>query len=109
MATTIMCFGDSVPLGWTEYTAARNRLLRGASTGGGTGGASTHTHTFSAGATTTAYTPMSSVHEGVLAGQLVADHSHTVAAIAGITSGAGSSLPSYFTAIPVVYSEEFDE
>jgi len=37
----------SCPTGWTRLAAADNRVLRGASSAGATGGADTHTHTMS--------------------------------------------------------------
>lgn len=43
----IAIFRSSCPSGWTRVSAWDNRFIRGASSYGGTGGASTHTHAIS--------------------------------------------------------------
>ena len=51
-ANMITLFDDSLPAGWSNFSALNNNFPRGATSYGGTGGASTHTHTYTAGATT---------------------------------------------------------
>ena len=79
----------STPSGWTRFSALDSRFARGASSYGGTGGATTHTHTTTGGYTTGASgTRTDSPGGGVGAG----NHTHTTA---NGSTGAGNSLPPY--------------
>lgn len=108
MSTRVMLFADSVPSEWVLYTSAYNKFLRGASSGGGTGGSSTHTHTFSAGSATSGNSSVVG-GGGSLSDRAVGYHTHSVNAVSGIVSGSESNNPPYITAKPVYYDELFDE
>ncbi len=84
-------FDQSAPTGWTRFSALDSRLPRGSATYGGTGGNTTHTHTYSSSSTGAATGGLTQITEG---GSSVAfkDHSHTVN---GGTTAAGNHMPPY--------------
>ena len=83
----------STPSGWTRFSALDSSFARGASSYGGTGGATTHTHT-----TTGGYTTGSSGTRTDSPGNSVGAGGHTHTTING-TTGSGTSLPPYLDMI----------
>ena len=80
------------PLGWTRVTAFDAKFLRGASTYGGTGGATTHTHTYSTTSSVATLAAVNGVDDFA-----ALEHSHTVSG----TTAAGNNVPPYFSTIYV--------
>lgn len=88
----IMGFTSVPPRGWTRVTAMDSRLLRGASTYGGVGGVSTHTHAVSA--TLAATGSVTGYWYGQGGGYETARlHTHTFSA----TTSISNKLPPYKT------------
>ena len=94
---TVAMFEGSVS-GWTQFSALNSKFPRGASSYGGAGGGTTHTHSYTGGTS-----GPSSGSPGVLSSgdcpAAVVGHTHTI--FDGNTNG-GNSLPSYTT---VVYAQ----
>ena len=86
--------GQAVP----NLNAGTYRMLRGASTSGGTGGADTHTHTFSA----TSGTPSANNpnYSFVVTGTTPPAQTHTHD-VSGTTAG-GSTLPAYYGVVFII-------
>ncbi len=94
-AGAIVFFTDTVPAGWTRYSAQDGRFVRGENTVTTTGGSNTHTHAIS-GTTGAA----SGDTYGTQSGQTRADvaqanHTHTVSG----TTNAGTNVPPYIETI----------
>lgn len=127
--TIILWVSGTIPTGWSVYTAATDKLIRGVPSGGtvgATGGASTHTHTagtvISGGAhthdaqtfnysnsSTNAYrfngTPSvtmaagSHTHSATVTLASAGSHGHTITAT---DTGSASNLPPYKKAIYII-------
>ncbi|MBU1120114.1 DUF2341 domain-containing protein [Patescibacteria group bacterium] len=79
----------STPSGWTRFSALDSKFAKGASSYGGTGGATTHTHTTTGGYTTGSSGTRNDSPGG---GNGAGNHTHTTAN--GVT-GSGNSIPPY--------------
>jgi len=89
----IVIGAKNVPSGWSQETEIVNKFPRGYSTYGGTGGSSTHTHSYSG---STGQTALGSYVQNPMAGYVVTpQHTHSAS---GTTSSA-SSMPPYFDVI----------
>jgi RHS repeat-associated protein len=85
----IALFDSSAPSGWTRFSSLDSRMPRGASSYGGTGGSTTHTHTTTGGYNTSTVTGTTR-KSGATAS--AGDHYHTT--VAGTTDPA-NNLPPY--------------
>jgi len=106
----VLSESSSPPAGWVRWSTGDNKFLRGAATVGGTGGSSTHTHTFSAGSTTTTgcqtVSPMNDAYPDGCGAEA---HEHYVSATPGIIDETGSSLPKLIDVGIMSFNEVFDE
>ncbi|MDD4382433.1 MAG: DUF2341 domain-containing protein, partial [Candidatus Dojkabacteria bacterium] len=91
----ITLFDATVPSGWTRFSALDSYFPRGASSYGGTGGATTHTHTYNSGTTGICATANSNLYgSGMTAG--AGGHSHAWSAG---SLDAANNMPPYKTVI----------
>jgi hypothetical protein len=94
-AGSVVMSSVACPTGWTRLSAADNRVLRGAASAGGTGGADTHGHTLSGstdsqGVTITGNTAGSGVSITGNTGSTSISHTHGVTPT-GTTAAAGGT------------------
>ncbi len=86
----------SVPSGWSLYTAADNRFLRGAPSAGGTGGGTTHTHSVSVSTGGPSHTVQLRTDPcGASVAYPTSTHTHSGSG----TSSAAANLPPYLTVV----------
>lgn len=90
--TTDVALVDTTPSGWTADSSFNSRFMVGSLTYGGTGGASTHTHTFSSTVNSTTPNNNSTGCGGSSSTINGGAHTHNTGSI---TTGATSSLPTY--------------
>lgn len=94
-AGVIAVFDNTVPTGWTQYSAQNGYYIRGESTAGTTGGSNTHTHTIT-GTTGTSTGGNDRQQSGqTQVGVATSTHDHTVSG----TSAPASNEPSYIEVI----------
>ena len=87
----IAMFDTSCPAGWTRFTALDNRFPRGAATYGGTGGSSSHAHSYSG----TTGPPSSSTRRGATMTSASPYHRHSYSGVTGSTG----HLPPYLNVV----------
>lgn len=98
---SIVMTTTAVPMGWSRYSDLDNRFPRGGATAGGTGGASTHTHTMSG---TTGTCSASTVTVSVkFLPDIIGSHSHSYSG----TTASASSLPPYLNTL--FYQKNVDD
>jgi hypothetical protein len=95
-ASFISLFDTAVPAGWTRFSALDGKHPRGSTTYGATGGATTHTHTKSGGATNNQSSGSNVCQGSTCEGDYAIAHHHTVTSG---TTGAGTNTPPYLDMI----------
>ena len=87
---------STVGTGWTRFSALDDTFAIGASSYGGTGGSTTHTHSYTGSTTSSATGTNSPSIGGTPRAGIVGTHTHTV--LSGTTPSAGN-LPEYVTVL----------
>jgi hypothetical protein len=91
----ILLYNQTTPSGWTRYTNMDNRFPRGASSVGTTGGSSSHSFTFTTGASTGGGTGEGGIMTGMFT-RSARSHSHSSTTV---TSGTANYLPPYYSIV----------
>lgn len=90
-ASFIAMFDTTVPSGWTRFSTLDNTFPRGATTYGGTGGASTHSHSATGGYATGTSGSQNVAQTSLLEADFSVNHTHT--STSGTTATADNTPP----------------
>lgn len=91
-------FAGACPSGWTRETQFDNKFIRGASSGGATGGVTSHNHTYDIpSAVSNQYTTLTNyrwISEGTDTGYFKKEHIHAYSGV-GVNTSSSDNQPSY--------------
>ncbi len=101
-ANTLLFYdGDVAPVGWTAWADVYDKFIKCASSAGGTGGAASHSHSYSGSSTNSVSTPdfqndqTGGDMQSYLQHNHAMDHTHTE----------GNNYPEWYSLIPIINNE----